>query len=364
MHLPLEFIAAILLIVVYGSTFTPDTQPPSLSVALLAGGGMVVMLYAAARAGSAWSLHRLRKLPEERGRVHDEHSRAVGAERALLVISFWAFLHSTGWAVLVIHPRGLDASTTVIGDDLLAILPFLLGSLAVWLGNYPASRSLGRAEWRLAEYLRHQARGSLFLMGPWLLMSGVADSQMYWPRAAAELYESSALVQFGLFVAVLGTVGLLFPLYLIHLWPASRLPDGPLRQKMAVLLDKARLGYRDLMVWDTGRGRMPNAAVMGLAAPFRYIVFTDALLDSLESSEIEAVLGHEISHVANGDMVTLTLIQGVLNTFVLFIARIISSQFDRGRFMIYIALQMAFGVLASMIVAWFSSIISKRIWSA
>jgi heat shock protein HtpX len=74
----------------------------------------------------------------------------------------------------------------------------------------------------------------------------------------------------------------------------------------------------------------------------------------MQKQEVEAVLGHEVSHVANGDMVTLTLIQGVLNTFVIFIARIIASQFDRGRFLIYIGLQMAFGVLASIIVAWFS----------
>ncbi|MEN8145963.1 MAG: M48 family metalloprotease, partial [Gemmatimonadota bacterium] len=59
-------------------------------------------------------------------------------------------------------------------------------------------------------------------------------------------------------------------------------------------------------------------------------------------------------HVANGDMITLTLIQGVLNTFVIFLSRIIASQFDRGRFMIYLALQMAFGVLASLVVARFS----------
>ena len=61
-----------------------------------------------------------------------------------------------------------------------------------------------------------------------------------------------------------------------------------------------------------------------------------------------------MAHIANGDMITLTLIQGVLNTFVIFIARVIASQFDRGRFLIYIALQLAFGVLASMIIAWFS----------
>jgi heat shock protein HtpX len=74
----------------------------------------------------------------------------------------------------------------------------------------------------------------------------------------------------------------------------------------------------------------------------------------MNKQEIEAVLGHEVSHIANGDMVTLALIQGVLNTFVLFIARIIASQFKRGRFLIFIALQMVFGVLASVVVAWFS----------
>jgi heat shock protein HtpX len=74
----------------------------------------------------------------------------------------------------------------------------------------------------------------------------------------------------------------------------------------------------------------------------------------MQKQEVEAVLGHEVSHVANGDMVTLTLLQGVLNTFVLFVARIIASQFDRGRFLIFIVLQLAFGILASIIVAWFS----------
>jgi len=81
---------------------------------------------------------------------------------------------------------------------------------------------------------------------------------------------------------------------------------------------------------------------------------SSGLLNLMDKQEVEAVLGHEVSHVANGDMVTLTLIQGVLNTFVIFIARIIASQFDRGRFLVYIALQLAFGVLASAVVAWFS----------
>jgi heat shock protein HtpX len=85
----------------------------------------------------------------------------------------------------------------------------------------------------------------------------------------------------------------------------------------------------------------------------------------MNKEEVEAVLGHEVAHVANGDMVTLTLIQGVVNTFVIFLARVVGSIVDRavfksdrgsgpGYFITVIVLEIVFGVLASMIVAWFS----------
>jgi heat shock protein HtpX len=89
------------------------------------------------------------------------------------------------------------------------------------------------------------------------------------------------------------------------------------------------------------------------------------LLQSMNKEEVEAVLGHEIAHVANGDMVTLTLIQGVVNTFVIFLARVVGSIVDRavfrsergngpGYFISVLVLEIIFGVLASIIVAWFS----------
>lgn len=114
---------------------------------------------------------------------------------------------------------------------------------------------------------------------------------------------------------------------------------------------QAGIGMPEVAVFDSPD---PNAFATGMFRNNALVAVSTGLLRLMSRDEAEAVLGHEVSHVANGDMVTLTLIQGVLNTFVLFIARIIASQFDRGRFMIYIALQMAFGVLASIIVAWFS----------
>jgi heat shock protein HtpX len=99
------------------------------------------------------------------------------------------------------------------------------------------------------------------------------------------------------------------------------------------------------------------------------VAVSTGLLQSMDRDEVEAVLGHEISHVANGDMVTLTLIQGVLNTFVIFLARIVGSLVDGalrggrdddrggggiGYFVTVMAMQLLLGFLASLIVMAFS----------
>jgi heat shock protein HtpX len=96
------------------------------------------------------------------------------------------------------------------------------------------------------------------------------------------------------------------------------------------------------------------------------VAVSSGLLRSMSREQIEAVLGHEMSHVANGDMVTLALLQGVLNTFVIFLARIIGSFVDRalfkneredsgiGFFLTTMVAQIVLGIFASMIVSWYS----------
>jgi heat shock protein HtpX len=109
-----------------------------------------------------------------------------------------------------------------------------------------------------------------------------------------------------------------------------------------------------------------NAFATGMNKNNALVAVSTGLLASMSKDEAEAVLGHEVSHVANGDMVTLTLIQGVVNTFVMFFARIaasvVSSALSRGndgmKHVIYFAatmiFQIVFGILASVIVMWFS----------
>ena len=108
-----------------------------------------------------------------------------------------------------------------------------------------------------------------------------------------------------------------------------------------------------------------NAFATGAFKNSALVAVSTGLLQSMNREEVEAVLGHEISHVANGDMVTLTLIQGVVNTFVVFLSRIVGSIVDRtvfrtergtgpGYFITVVVCQIVFGIAASLIVAWFS----------
>ena len=109
----------------------------------------------------------------------------------------------------------------------------------------------------------------------------------------------------------------------------------------------------------------PNAFATGMQRNSALVAVSTGLLRSMSRDEVEAVLGHEISHVANGDMVTLTLIQGVVNTFVIFFSRVVGHFVDRVVFkterehgpaflITTIIAQIVFGILASIIVMWFS----------
>ncbi|MFY9347373.1 MAG: protease HtpX, partial [Orrella sp.] len=125
--------------------------------------------------------------------------------------------------------------------------------------------------------------------------------------------------------------------------------------------DRAEIGHPEVAIYDGP----PNAFATGAFKNNALVAVSTGLLESMTEEEVAAVLGHEVAHIANGDMVTLTLIQGVLNTFVVFFARIGGYFVDRvilkndrglgiGYFAAVIISEIIFGILASIIVAWFS----------
>ena len=132
-------------------------------------------------------------------------------------------------------------------------------------------------------------------------------------------------------------------------------------QTVHKLAETAGIGKPEVAMYDGPA----NAFATGAFRDSALVAVSTGLLQSMSREEVEAVLGHEVAHVANGDMVTLTLIQGVLNTFVFFLSRVVGFIVDKavfrtergvgpGFYITMIVSQILFGIIASMIVAWFS----------
>jgi heat shock protein HtpX len=174
------------------------------------------------------------------------------------------------------------------------------------------------------------------------------------------------------FSAVIGFAGSIISLLIskpmAKMSTGARVIDGSegttefwLVQTVKKLADKAGIGMPEVAVFEGA----PNAFATGAFKNSALVAVSTGLLQSMSRDEVEAVLGHEVAHVANGDMVTLTLIQGVVNTFVIFLSRIIGFIVDKaifrtergvgpGFFIASLVAQIVLGILASMIVAWFS----------
>ena len=127
------------------------------------------------------------------------------------------------------------------------------------------------------------------------------------------------------------------------------------------LAASAGIGMPEVAVYEGE----PNAFATGANRNDALVAVSTGLLQNMTREEVEAVLGHEVAHIANGDMVTMTLLQGVVNTFVVFLSRVVGYMVDRalsrdgqssgiGYMVTVIVCQLVFGLLASMIVAWFS----------
>ncbi len=186
---------------------------------------------------------------------------------------------------------------------------------------------------------------------------------------AAQGFQYGQILVYSLVVGFAGAIISLLMSKSIAKWTTgARVIETPRNESEAWLLETVRklaaaagVAMPEVATYEGA----PNAFATGAFRNSAFVAVSTGLLQSMNREEVEAVLGHELSHVANGDMVTLTLIQGVVNTFVIFASRIVGSIIDRavfrtergsgpGYFITVIVCQIVFGILASVIVAWFS----------
>ena len=176
-----------------------------------------------------------------------------------------------------------------------------------------------------------------------------------------------------IFAAVIGFAGSLISLFLSKTMAKAAMGEHVIArphdaterwlvETVHAQADRAGIGRPEVGIFDHPS---PNAFATGWNRDDALIAVSTGLLRHMRRSEVEAVLAHEVSHVANGDMVTLALIQGVVNTFVIFLSRLIGLLFDRlilriergygpGFWIVSLIMEMVLGVLAMALVMWFS----------
>jgi heat shock protein HtpX len=195
---------------------------------------------------------------------------------------------------------------------------------------------------------------SILGLDRWLTSEGIDYVSLLW---------FSAILGFG------GSfISLLMSKWLAKMQAGVHLIDGSegsteywLVETVKKLAEKAGVGMPEVGIFEGA----PNAFATGAFKDSALVAVSTGLVQSMSKEEVEAVIGHEIAHVANGDMVTLTLVQGVLNTFVFFLSRVVGMIIDKavfrtergtgpGYWITVMVLQFLFGILAAMVVAWFS----------
>jgi len=268
-------------------------------------------------------VYLLERLPARPDR--GQHALALGASvtHGALALLHGALLVATDWMNLCREVPVLGAWP--VAPSLLAATPFLACVTLIWIANYPADRAIRqialesqllrgepvRPVWTLGRYLafnlRHQI---LFILIPMLLIllaRDVIDRYQDQLGAIAERMQRRGGVKAAgrntynfLPDLLLGSAALLVavvaPGILRHVWVTRPLPDGPLRDRLVWLCRKLRMRCREILVWHSG-GMIINAAVMGVIAPLRYVMITDAMLERMDDTKIEAVFGHEAGHV-------------------------------------------------------------------
>ncbi len=235
-------------------------------------------------------------------------ARGVGFTHGLLLVLQSALLLLTGWLRVC-------EQLPVVGDwpllpGTIALVPFLISILLVWIAIYPADSALRqiaveeslfrgrpvRPIWSLPAFLlfnlRHQV---LFILAPMLLILLARDLIDLYDERLIRLTRQRFLPDL-LLGASAGLVALAAPLLLRHVWDTQPLPEGPLRDRLLAISRQLRMRCREILVWRSG-GMVVNAAVMGVLAPLRYVLISDAMLERLDDAKIEAVFGHEAGHV-------------------------------------------------------------------
>lgn len=223
----------------------------------------------------------------------------------MFVLGLYAADLCVGWIAGVRHALG----DLILLDELVIIAPSLAMLVWAWWAYYPIDRRMReatliskldagmpiypihtRAQYMLAQ-VRHQV--ALILLPLMAIIAWVEAVDQMGPAHWAAINGDPRPI-----LVLPGSIAIfmLAPLLIRHVWDTTPLPKGELRDHLLAMCKRHRVGVRELLLWRTFGG-MINAAVMGIVAPLRFILLTDALVEMVRAEQVEAIMAHEIAHV-------------------------------------------------------------------
>ncbi len=255
--------------------------------------------YASGRALGAHLAAGVEREGEDRGPAFGRFRRGLSFHRTATLPALYAILWPGGWARVVVDAR-IDYGD--LPALLLAVLPWPVLLFLSRASTFPAERRLGLQPLPFLGSLLQTARMGSLVVVPVILLAGgalgadaLAATDLPPFRQAADLAARYDFVAGAFLLGGLAAILLVFPVIAMRLLGARPMKDGPLRRRLEAYAARVSLPYRDLYVWETG-GTLPNAAVLGVGRRLRCVLFTDALLASLDEEEVEAVFAHEAGH--------------------------------------------------------------------
>jgi len=255
----------------------------------------------------------------------------LGLDLARVAICVWyaTGILAFGWPRMVDALVGPFARWGIhLPSLLLGTIPALAAWSGLWWAQYPIDRALRerdldarlsrkdpgpieRATPSFRAYFQLQVRMQVLMTVAPLLLVLMVHDLLALVVHALPIRDDSDWLELGSSVVSVAAVLMWGPELLRRVVKTRPLSDGPLRRRLTAMAERCKIGYRDVLLWDTG-GQVANAMVMGMRANLRYVMISDLLIETLSDQQIEAVFAHELGHVRHRHLQRLALFMGML----------------------------------------------------
>lgn len=182
-------------------------------------------------------------------------------------------------------------------NEFLCLLLFTLYLFALWHRAGDRYREVFHSRQSATAFAWGNLKANLPILLPWLLLSLVADLLQRSHLPVIKKLMASTWAEQTIFLLFFLCLAVFFPALVTRMWGCTPLPPGPSRSRIETFCRRHQVGYAQILLWPLHEGQALTAGVMGLIAPFRYLLVTPALLDTMTPEEVEAVMAHELGHV-------------------------------------------------------------------